>query len=57
MSTFYILVWIAYIFYVVSRARKEGESVALLFTGIFYGAIWPIMIPFHLYTYFSGKNR
>ena len=55
MSTLYVIIWIGYAFYYMNKGRNKDEAIVGLIAGIFYGAIWPAVIPFEIYVALTKK--
>ena len=49
MSSLYVIVWIGYAFYYMNKGRNKDEAIVGLIAGLFYGAIWPVTIPYEIY--------
>lgn len=49
MSALYAIVWIGYAFYYMNKGSNKDEAIVGFIAGLFYGAIWPLTIPYEIY--------
>jgi hypothetical protein len=56
MSALYVIVWIGYAFYYMNKGTTKDEAIVGLIAGLFYGAIWPVMIPLEVYSSITKKS-
>ena len=54
MTTLYVLIWIGYAFYWISKGTNENEVFGQLVSGLLYGLAWPILIPIEIYSALKG---